>query len=189
MLYRITRLIGKGGTSVVYEAKHKGTPIAIKRILRQYQGTAENEVFFLQTLSHPYIINLRDVVYREKDTLLLFDLHQPGSLLFNETLTEKAVLKIVRMVLQAIEYMHRQNIMHRDIKLENVLLTKTDIKICDFGLAASKGDHFTYCGTKSYMAPEIGGRYDERVDVYGVGCLMYRLFRGANLRGRKRYVH
>ncbi|ELA47982.1 serine/threonine protein kinase [Vavraia culicis subsp. floridensis] len=181
MLYKIVRIIGKGGTSTVYEAKYEGKPIAIKRILKENQALAENEISFLQSLSHPYIVKLRDVIHREHDTLLLFDLHDSSSLLFNEHLTENTVLKIVRMVLQALEYMHRSNVMHRDIKLENVLLTKTHIKICDFGLAASRDEHYTYCGTRKYMAPEMGGKYDELIDVYGVGLLMYKLLRGVTM--------
>lgn len=181
MLYKIIRLIGKGATSCVYEARYEGRPVAIKRILRKNRSVADNEITFLRFLSHPYIVRLLDAIHRENDTLLIFDLHESSSLLYHEHLAESTVLKIVRMLLQAIEYMHRSNVMHRDIKLSNVLLTKTDVKICDFGLAAFKGEHVTYCGTQQYMAPEVGSTYDELVDVYGVGRLMYRLLKGMSM--------
>ncbi len=111
----------------------------------------------------------------------------------------------LRGVLQGLEYLHSKNIVHRDVKLANVLLDdKHRTKLCDFGVAASieEGERWTLCGTPNYVAPEIvngNASHDTAVDLWSVGCLAHALLAGcpapvqakarAALGGKARVVH
>lgn len=99
-------------------------------------------------------------------------------------------LHIVRSVLDGLEYMHARKLIHRDIKTENILLL-TDpkkkepfgytTKICDLGFCREDDDNVsTFCGTTSYMAPEIFSKsvYDCKVDIWAVGVLTFRMLFG-----------
>lgn len=98
-------------------------------------------------------------------------------------------------------YLHAQGVIHRDLKLANLLLTGADeLKISDFGLATrASGEHWTICGTPNFIAPEIlrvgndeaeeGGQafsYTEAVDIWSLGCILHCLLLGrAPFEGRK----
>ena len=90
----------------------------------------------------------------------------------------------LRGVLQGLEYLHSRNIVHRDVKLANVLLDdKHRTKLCDFGVAActEEGERWTLCGTPNYVAPEIvngDASHDTAVDLWSVGCLAHALLAG-----------
>lgn len=89
---------------------------------------------------------------------------------------------IFRQVCEAIAYMHNKGIIHRDLKPENILLdANKTVKVCDFGWSARiSNQRQTFCGTYEYMAPEIFAhkRYDEKVDVWGLGILLYEILHG-----------
>jgi serine/threonine protein kinase len=91
---------------------------------------------------------------------------------------------------QALEYLHKRNVIHRDLKLENILISKTfikdqeylHVKICDFGWCAHTvtGTRSTFCGTPDYLAPEQVNEtpYDNKVDLWAVGVLTHELLLG-----------
>lgn len=86
-------------------------------------------------------------------------------------------------VLKAVQYLHRKGISHRDIKLTNILVSKDlKVKLIDFGFADNGGKHLrAYCGTPSYMAPEIIQKKDYLgvcVDVWALGVVLYKLLTG-----------
>jgi serine/threonine-protein kinase HSL1 (negative regulator of Swe1 kinase) len=90
-----------------------------------------------------------------------------------------------RQLVQAIAYCHSQNICHRDIKLENILVNETGaIKLIDFGFSvrcSSKARLTTYCGTPPYMSPEIAGRFSysgHATDVWALGVALYLMLNG-----------
>jgi serine/threonine protein kinase len=100
-----------------------------------------------------------------------------------------------------VAYLHAQGVIHRDLKLANLLLTDTDeLKISDFGLATrASGEHWTICGTPNFIAPEIlrvgsedvdedgqAFSYTEAVDIWSLGCILHCLLLGrAPFEGRK----
>ena len=117
----------------------------------------------------------------------------------NGTLSEEKAAGVMMQLLLAIEYMHGTGVIHRDLKLSNILLSdiifddtiKGDrnrdtikIKICDFGLAIQlehpDEEHFTLCGTPNYIAPEVAMQksYGPPVDLWSVGCLFYSMVVG-----------
>ena len=87
-------------------------------------------------------------------------------------------------MLDSCEYMHSQNVAHRDLKLENILIDDLlNLKLCDFGFAVNKNIHALnqYRGTKTYMAPEIklGKQYDgEQVDMFSMGVILFIIVQG-----------
>jgi len=102
-----------------------------------------------------------------------------------KSFTEKDASYVMKQLLQALKYLHEKGIVHRDLKLENLLLVepnKLDIKLADFGLSKIiKGQALTTaCGTPFYVAPDIlmGDGYNSAVDLWAAGVLLYVLLSG-----------
>ncbi|EGR31753.1 protein kinase domain protein [Ichthyophthirius multifiliis] len=103
----------------------------------------------------------------------------------NNFLQEKNSAKIIQQLCEAINYLHNQNIIHRDLKLENILIQNGTIKLCDFGCAAFSDVNGnirrkSFCGTIDYVAPEMidGQIYDKEIDVWALGVICYELNSG-----------
>ena len=101
----------------------------------------------------------------------------------NSRMEEKEALPIFLKVVEAVAYMHLKGFCHRDIKLTNVMIGKNGKpKIIDFGFASTISKKKTqYCGTPSYMAPEIvkrKGYYGDKVDVWALGVVYYKMLTG-----------
>lgn len=111
-------------------------------------------------------------------------LYCPKGDLFNsfEQISQAQAITIFRQLLDAVEYLHSLGICHRDLKLENILMTeKGNIKLCDFGLASVSfdGNLSDACGSENYIAPEILNlsRFNGfKADMWGVGVILYILF-------------
>jgi serine/threonine protein kinase len=107
-----------------------------------------------------------------------------SELLAKRHLTEIEIKHYGFELLLAIEYLHKRNIIHRDIKLSNVLLSeKMEVRLCDFGLAIDNGIEYqkNICGTPNYIAPELlnhknGLKYSFEVDIWAYAVLLYTLF-------------
>ena len=100
-------------------------------------------------------------------------------------INEKEVAEYVRQLATGIEYMQERGIMHRDLKLSNILLTEDKaVKIIDFGLAVQLStnaeERETLCGTPNYISPEViqNRPYGLQADLWSLGCIMYALLTG-----------
>ncbi|KAJ2359388.1 serine/threonine protein kinase [Coemansia sp. RSA 2618] len=146
------------------------------------------ETSILSRVRHPAIVQVHGV-FREADYLyLVLDLATDGELfdeiLRREFLSEDDSRKVMLQLLLAIRHLHRMGIVHRDIKLENILLSDRQslrLKLADFGLAKILGEQMfmkTVCGTPMYVAPEVltvrqAGMYDSLVDMWSLGVVLY----------------
>ncbi|KAJ7344437.1 hypothetical protein JRQ81_000387 [Phrynocephalus forsythii] len=205
-IYSFGRKLGQGSFGVVIEVTHKETGVkwAIKKVNREKAGSSavkllEREVSILKTVNHEHIIHLEEVFETPKRVYLVMELCEDGEL--KEILqkrgqfTENETRHIIQSLASAIAYLHRKDIVHRDLKLENILVKSSDIdeenemklniKVTDFGLAVQKmgGSESMFqstCGTPTYMAPEVISAHDysQQCDVWSIGVIMYMLLCG-----------
>lgn len=149
------------------------------------------EVKMLENLSHPHIVKLHDWFEGKWFVYLVLDYVGPTTLLElvemseSKTLNEGEASFVLLRVARALAYLHDKNISHRDLKLDNILVgTKGEVKLIDFGFSV-KVKHeqrlTTFCGTPSYMAPEVLARSPHlplKVDVWAFGICMYKVLVG-----------
>jgi serine/threonine protein kinase len=197
--YHLLRLIGKGGMGEVYEAQDtvKDRIVALKLLP---EGVSHDPVFRkrLQREAHsagrlqePHVVPIHD--YGEIDGVLYVDMRMiTGSdlrkLLKNYgPMTPARGVAIVRQVASALDAAHEGGIMHRDVKPENILVTKEDFAyLVDFGIANAVTDEKltemgAAVGTYAYMAPErfTSGEVTYRADIYALACVLHECLTGA----------
>ena len=188
--------LGTGAFARVYLVTHNITrkKFALKVInkhkLIQTYGNCqliENEIEIHSKLNHPNIIRLYNVSETEEEINILLEYAENGnlySLIKKENgLSENRAFNYFIQIVNAVYFLHQNNIIHRDIKPENILIGENDkVKLCDFGWAKelTLNNRSTFCGTVEYMAPEIVGSelYDCSVDVWSLGILLYELLMG-----------
>ncbi|OHS92991.1 STE family protein kinase [Tritrichomonas foetus] len=182
--------IDEGSTCVVYSAKYNGETIAVKKIkLNEKNETILlNETRLLASMEDPRIIKFISA-HRVDDILwILMEYMDAGSLTTIATFCEckePHIAYFAREVLYALDYMHKQNKIHRDIKTDNVLLNaKGEVKLGDFGYTAQLNDNSdrrkSIVGTPYWMAPELirGKAYAFEVDIWSLGVLCRELADG-----------
>jgi Tol biopolymer transport system component len=212
--YEILSPLGAGGMGEVYRAKDTrlGRDVAIKVLPEHMSSSAElrqrleREAKTISQLSHPHICTLHDVGHQDGTDYLVMEY------LEGETLADRLgkgsvpidqALRIGVEIADALDAAHRSGIVHRDLKPGNVMLTKSGVKLLDFGLAklavpdksavsqatslptalqesqplTTRG---TILGTFQYMAPEQleGGEADARSDIFAFGCVLYEMLTG-----------
>ncbi|KAF2842520.1 Pkinase-domain-containing protein [Patellaria atrata CBS 101060] len=147
------------------------------------------EAAIVSLVNHPYICGMRDVVRTNYHWYMLFEYVNGGQMLdyiiSHGRLKEKQARKFGRQIASALDYCHRNSIVHRDLKIENILISKTgDIKIIDFGLSNlfSPRSHLkTFCGSLYFAAPELlqAKQYTgPEVDIWSFGIVLYVLVCG-----------
>ncbi|OLN96002.1 Protein kinase kin1 [Colletotrichum chlorophyti] len=147
------------------------------------------EAAIVTLLSHPNICGMRDVVRTNYHWYMLCEYVNGGQMLdyiiSHGKLKEKQARKFSRQIASALDYCHRNSIVHRDLKIENILISKNgDIKIIDFGLSnlfAPRGHLKTFCGSLYFAAPELlqaRAYTGPEVDVWSFGIVLYVLVCG-----------
>ncbi|KAJ4380230.1 hypothetical protein N0V86_004539 [Didymella sp. IMI 355093] len=190
--YTLGKLIGKGSFGKVYLASHKlsnGSKVVLKSAKKDDANLAR-EIHHHRQFIHPHIARLYEVIVTEELVWLVLE-YCPGDELYNYLLQKGAlepakVQRIFTQLVGAVLYVHNKSCVHRDLKLENILLDKHgDVKLCDFGFTREyegKSNYLqTWCGTVCYSAPEMlkGEKYaGEKVDVWSLGIILYALLVG-----------
>jgi MAP/microtubule affinity-regulating kinase len=200
--YKILKILGQGGFGKVYAAIHKKTKekVAIKMTNAGGLDNAEDiesifsEAETLKSLVHPNIVKIINffVIKKTLQTYFIMEHLEGGELLKfveeKKALSEEDALVIFKQIISAIDYCHRQKIIHRDLKLENIMKVDNEsltIKIVDFGIAglfAGRKSEVTRAGSLYYMAPEVLSRRNlvaaPSMDIWAVGCILYALVIG-----------
>ena len=199
--YEVERELGRGGMATIYLArdlKH-ARPVALKVLhpeLAASLGTERflREIRIVSRLTHPHILPVHDS--GAADGLLYFVMPYVDGESLRAHLTRSGklapaeVIRIGREVASALDYAHRQGVVHRDVKPENVLLVDRQAVVADFGIAravgqAAQAERLTEAGiavgTPAYISPEQAGGEDSvdgRSDVYSLGCVLYEMLAG-----------
>lgn len=198
--YENLGLVGEGSYGIVMKCRHKesGQLVAVKKFIeseddKMVKKIALREVRMLKQLHHENLVNLLDVFRRKRRLFLVFEFVDHTILEELERnpmgLDELSCQKCVWQVLRGIEFCHGHNIIHRDVKPENVLVSRAGVvKLCDFGFArtlAGPGEVYTdYVATRWYRAPELlvgDTSYGKAVDVWAIGCLLGEMLTGEPL--------
>ncbi|TRY98379.1 hypothetical protein DNTS_021801 [Danionella cerebrum] len=192
-LFTDLREIGHGSFGAVYFARDVRTAevVAIKKM--SYSGKQSNEkwqdiikeVKFLQRIQHPNSIEYKGCYLREHTAWLVMEycLGSASDLLevHKKPLQEIEIAAITHGALQGLAYLHSHNMIHRDIKAGNILLTEPgQVKLADFGSASIASPANSFVGTPYWMAPEVilamdEGQYDGKVDIWSLGITCIEL--------------
>jgi len=198
--YKTGKILGQGSYAIVKEAIHVKTgktyavKVINKKLMRGKEFMILNEIEILKRVSkgHPNIVTLYDYFETPNNLYLVMDLCTGGELfdrIYNRGhYYEADAADIVRTVCSAVAYLHEKNIVHRDIKAENMLFKGKEenapLLIADFGLSKIIDNQITVlmttCGTPGYMAPEVIARtgHGKPVDMWSIGVLTYFLLCG-----------
>ncbi|MCV7422699.1 serine/threonine protein kinase [Mycobacterium yunnanensis] len=197
--YRLLRLIGKGGMGEVYEAEdtQKDRIVALKLLPESvshdpvFRARLQREAHSAGRLQEPHVVPIHD--YGEIDGVLFVDMRMINGSDLRKLLRDfgpmppARAVAIVRQVASAIDAAHENGLVHRDVKPENILITRDDFAyLVDFGIANAKSDEKltelgTAVGTYAYMAPErfSGEEVTSRADVYALACVLYECLAGS----------
>ena len=188
--------LGAGSFGRVYlvkdnlSTKQYALKVINKHKLMQTYGNCNlihNEIDIHSKLNHPNIIRLYNVSETDDEINILLEYAKNGSLYSliqqEKGFSERKAYKYFIQIVNAVYFLHQNNIIHRDIKPENILIGEDDLlKLCDFGWAKelTMNKRSTFCGTVEYMAPEIVGseNYDYSVDIWSLGILLFELLMG-----------
>ena len=200
--YEILSKLGSGSFGSVYLARNKYTneKVALKQIKKSSanllsDGEITDEIEILKNLDHPDIVRIIES-FNTKNSYILITEYCEGGELFDQVknqLSETQIAVIFKQVLSGLAYLHSNNIVHRDLKLENILIheiekSKTtgedlfNIKIIDFGTARifdKKRNPQSIVGSSYYIAPEVlRQKYNKECDLWSVGVILYMFIVG-----------
>ncbi|KAG8706233.1 serine/threonine-protein kinase KIN2 [Ceratobasidium sp. 395] len=212
--YQLTKTLGAGSMGKVKLATHvptgqklaikivprvstntSGTPMTASQLAKAQAKDASKEIRHVREaalsmlLYHPYICGMREIITHPGHYYMVSEYVDGGQMLdyiiSHGRLRERAARKFARQIGSALEYCHKNNVVHRDLKIENILISQTgNIKIIDFGLSNlfNPEDHLsTFCGSLYFAAPELLNAKvytGPEVDVWSFGVVLYVLVCG-----------
>ena len=194
-LFDFLFVIGKGGFGKVWRVRYKKTQeifalkeMSKKKILdKKSEYSINNERVFLSKLRHPFLVNMH-YAFQDKDNLyLVIDILNGGDLRFHcsryRKFSEEQTRFFIACMVHALSYVHENNVIHRDVKPENLILDdKGYVHLTDFGIAKeNKGDNSSETsGTPGYMSPEVilGIGHSFSVDYYAIGVIGFEFMTG-----------
>ena len=185
--------LGQGSYSTVVLAQHtpSGRFFALKEVSRA-QNTADqirSEINVHRRIRHPNIVRLHGYFHTSHGVVLVMQYCSEGTLYQklteapNKRFDEKTAARFTRHICRAIKYLHEQNVAHRDLKLENILLEKGNAIVADLGWSREineKTSRHTVCGTLDYLSPEMlnGNPHTCATDVWSLGAMVYEMLFG-----------
>jgi calcium/calmodulin-dependent protein kinase I len=190
--------LGQGAFATVFRGAliRNGKSVAIKVVDRTHLSPTTEEIMkseaeILKTLNHRYVIRCHDYYLEPARFIIVMELVEGGDLLTRlarkTVYSEKDARDLTEILLSAVNHCHQHDIVHRDLKLENLLLVSDRddnmIKLADFGLAAKATNETSlngFCGTPGYVAPEILDLrlYGKSVDIWSAGVIVFALLGG-----------
>ncbi|KAJ2769316.1 hypothetical protein IWQ56_002602 [Coemansia nantahalensis] len=198
--YIVKQTLGKGTFSKVYLGEYRPTKqkVALKFIKpKSPQGGStdkhnlrvEREIRLLSLLFHPNIVRLYDVIQTPKFTMIVMEHNSGGELLHHirkrGRLHESEARGLFRQIVSAVDYMHQNCVIHRDLKMENVMMDRDNrVRLIDFGFANTfewDKQLDTFCGSPFYAAPEMvnGIKYTgPEVDIWSMGVILFFMLCG-----------
>ena len=208
--YELGKVLGHGASGEVLYAKHKVTKgiFACKVVRKSSMNDAQSmstEIEIMKRIRHKHVVSMYELYETPKCLWIVLELVDGGDLFHHLAETpdycEEDAARHMRQMLQGVHYLHSLGVVHRDLKLDNILLSakgrQSNVKLADFGLSAlirlgeqgydpeesSKRKKYTglrdMWGTKEYFAPEvIDQAYGPQADVWALGCIMYEVLTG-----------
>ena len=196
--YEKKELIGKGAFGKAYKAtsKERREVFIVKEVSglnKREIESAQNEIKILKEVHHDNVVKYVDDFTEPDKFLIVMEYCAGGDLgtyikQQKQPLPEDQVMNWFKQIVSGISSVHERKILHRDLKPDNIFLTSWfQLKIGDFGISKSLSRTYdmasTLCGTPVYMAPEVlgGEPYDQKADMWGVGCIFYEMASGRPL--------
>ncbi|KAJ1976377.1 hypothetical protein H4R34_003999, partial [Dimargaris verticillata] len=198
--YILMQTIGEGEFAKVKYAvdRHSGAEVAIKLIKKESIDTeaklskVNREIMALKSVQHPHIVQLYEIIETDRYIGIVMEYASGGELfdfiLAHRFLKERDAGRLFAQLISGVNYLHRNHVVHRDLKLENLLLdSDRNLKITDFGFAnqfdrANEDLMATSCGSPCYAAPELvvnDGMYvGTAVDIWSCGVILYAMLAG-----------
>lgn len=195
--YDVLRAIGQGTygevhlvTSMKDKKQYVIKKMTLKKASARERKAAEQEAKLLSNLRHPNIVSYKDSFESDSNLYIVMGFAEGGDLYSKlrehrerrDYLSEQQVVRWYIQICMALQYLHDRRILHRDLKTQNIFLTKTKmIKVGDLGIAkvleSSSDMATTLIGTPYYMSPELFSNrpYNHKSDVWALGCCIYEM--------------
>jgi serine/threonine-protein kinase ULK/ATG1 len=187
----LTEIIGKGSFSLVYKANHIETNelfaikvVSTKNLQQKIIDSVENEIKIMLKINHENIVRLHETIKTKNHICLIMDYCYEDLNRYmkrNGRLSEKQTKNFVTQISCGLYFLNKMNLIHRDIKPHNILISKSgNVKIADFGFIKEYDESNmldTLCGSPIYMAPEIlkHRKYDAKVDLWSLGVVLFEM--------------
>ena len=193
----MVRIAGRGAYGTAYLARRKtdGREVILKQIPIEQLNSADRqsiltEIKVLSMLHHPNVIEYYENFLQDKAMMIVMEFAAGGTLFDllemrrkeGKYLEEAELLHLFAQIVLSMFYVHQNQILHRDLKSQNIFLTRSQdhVKIGDFGISkilSTKSKAFTVVGTPCYISPELceGKPYNAKSDVWALGCVLYEL--------------